>query len=132
MSEELVQQHPAMAAVGHGAVEHSGEGYGYARVAGEHGHPNAVRYVQIATVLAILTAFEVAVYYTEAIRVYLVPILLTLSSVKFVMVVLFYMHLKFDSRLFSALFTLGLMIAGALLLALLFMFRSFFFAGIAG
>ena len=132
MSDELVQQHPAMAAEGHAAAEHSAESYGYARVAGEHSHPNAARYVQIATVLAVLTAFEVAVYYTTAIRVYLVPILLTLSSVKFVMVVLFYMHLKFDSRLFSALFTLGLMIAGALLLALLFMFRSFFFAGIAG
>ena len=68
----------------------------------------------------------------RSIHEYLVPILLTLSSVKFVLVVLFYMHLKFDSRLFSALFTLGLMIAGAILLALLFMFRSFFFAGIAG
>jgi cytochrome c oxidase subunit IV len=132
MSEELMQQPPAMAAERHEAAEHSAESYGYARVAGEHSHPNAIRYVQIATILAVLTAFEVTVYYMRSIHEYLVPILLTLSSVKFVLVVLFYMHLKFDSRLFSALFTLGLMIAGAILLALLFMFRSFFFAGIAG
>lgn len=131
MSEELLQ-HPAAASGAPLAADNAGEGYGYARVAGEHSHPNALRYVQIATILAILTAFEVTVYYMHSIRVYLVPILLVLSSVKFVMVVLFYMHLKFDSRLFSALFTLGLMIAGAILLALLFMFRSFFFAGVAG
>ena len=115
---------------------HSGaspeENYGYARVAGEHAHPNAWKYVQIATVLAVLTALEITVYYMEAIREYLVPILLALSAVKFSLVVLFYMHLKFDSRIFSALFTLGLMIAGSIILALIILFRSYFAAAIVG
>src|SRR5579859_5866620 len=71
-------------------------------------HPNAARYVQIATILTILTLFEVAVYYLKPIHVYLVPVLIVLSTTKFVLVVLFYMHLKFDNKLFSALFTLGL------------------------
>jgi len=131
MSEELLQHQgaPSSAPL---AVEPTGEAYGYARVAGEHSHPKALRYVQIATILAVLTAFEVTVYYMQSIRLYLVPILLTLSSIKFVLVVLFYMHLKFDSRLFSALFTLGLLIAGVILTALLVLFRSFFFVGITG
>lgn len=131
MSEELLQ-HPAAASGGPLAADHAEDGYGYARVAGEHSHPNALRYVQIATILAVLTAFEVTVYYMQSIRLYLVPILLTLSAVKFVLVVLFYMHLKFDSRLFSALFTLGLLIAGTILVSLLVLFRSYFFAGITG
>ena len=131
MSEELLEQHRTSTSATV-AADPSGEGYGYARVAGEHSHPNALRYVQIATILAVLTAFEVTVYYMQSIRLYLVPILLTLSSIKFVLVVLFYMHLKFDSRLFSALFTLGLLIAGTILVSLLVLFRSFFFAGITG
>jgi cytochrome c oxidase subunit 4 len=103
--------------------------YGYARVAGEHAHPNALRYVQIATVLAVLTAFEVAVYYSRELHPVLVPILLTLSACKFALVVLFYMHLKFDSRIFGALFTLGMFIAGSIIVALIVLFRSYFFVG---
>ncbi|MFI5269842.1 MAG: cytochrome C oxidase subunit IV family protein [Chloroflexota bacterium] len=131
LSEELLPHQGAPSSVPLPA-DPAGEEYGYTRVAGEHGHPNALRYVQIATILAILTAFEVTVYYMQSIRLYLVPILLTLSAVKFVLVVLFYMHLKFDSRLFSALFTLGLLIAGAILMSLLVLFRSYFFAGVTG
>jgi len=88
--------------------------------------------VQIALILAVLTAFEVTVYYMQPIHEYLVPILLTLSAIKFVLVVLFYMHLKFDSRIFSALFTLGLLIAGGIITTLIIMFRSYFFAAITG
>ncbi len=122
---------PAVAA-GHGAEAAHEESYGYERVAGEHAHPNAAKYVQIALILAVLTAFEVTVYYMQPIHEYLVPILLTLSAIKFVLVVLFYMHLKFDSRIFSALFTLGLLIAGGIITTLIIMFRSYFFAAITG
>ena len=123
--------------LGHGhaapaAPSDAGGEYGYARVAGEHAHPNALRYVQIATVLAVLTALEVGVYYSRELRPILVPVLLSLSAVKFALVVLFYMHLRFDSRVFSALFTLGLMIAGSIIVALIVLFRSYFFAFVAG
>jgi cytochrome c oxidase subunit 4 len=95
----------------------------------EHNHPNALRYVQIALVLAALTIVEIAVYYLPQLKDPLVPILLTLSAVKFALVVLFYMHLKFDNKLFSALFTLGLGIAASLMLGLLTIFYAFKFAG---
>jgi len=94
----------------------------------EAGHPTALRYVQIALILAVLTGFEVWVYYQTGLRSVLTPILLALSSVKFVLVVLFYMHLKFDNRVFSALFTLGLIIAGSLLVSLIVLFHAYLFA----
>jgi len=91
----------------------------------EH-HPQATEYVIIAIVLSALTLIEVGVYYTEPLHVYLTAVLLVLSAVKFVLVVAFYMHLKFDNRLFAALFSLGLIIAGSLMISLLFLFRSYF------
>src|SRR5205814_10470665 len=51
-----------------------------------------------------------------------VPTLLILSALKFTIVVMFYMHLKYDHRLFRVLFTGPLLIAGLTLLALMFLF----------
>jgi cytochrome c oxidase subunit 4 len=48
-----------------------------------------------------------------------------MSAVKFAIVVLFYMHLKYDHKLFKALFTGPLMIAMSTLVALLFLFGKF-------
>ncbi len=94
----------------------------------ELGHPTALRYVQIALILSVLTAVEIGVYYLKAVSTYLIPILLILSAVKFALVVLWYMHLRFDNRLFSALFTIGLLIGGSILIALIFLFRAYIFA----
>jgi cytochrome c oxidase subunit 4 len=96
----------------------------------EAGHPTALRYVQIALILSVLTLFEVWVYYQPALSKFLIPVLLGLSAMKFALVVLFYMHLKFDNRLFSALFTLGMTIAGCIIIALIFLFRAYLFAGV--
>lgn len=91
----------------------------------EHHHPSPGKYVAVATVLCLLTIIEVGVYYVEALKNILVPVLLILSAAKFSLVVLFYMHLKFDSRLFSVLFVCGLVLAGSLGISLLFLFRVF-------
>ena len=45
-----------------------------------------------------------------------------LSAVKFTLVVLFYMHLRSDSRFFSFLFGAPLMLAAVVLVALLLLF----------
>lgn len=76
-----------------------------------HKHPTEKKYIQIALILAVITAIEVLVYYVESIEDYLVAILLTLSVIKFVIVVAYFMHLRFDSRLFRRLFVLGLVLA---------------------
>ena len=53
------------------------------------------------------------------------PVLLIMSAVKFAIVVLFYMHLKYDHKLFKALFTGPLIIAMSTLIALMFLFGKF-------
>ena len=73
-----------------------------------------------------ITVFEVWIYYTPFSKSPLfVPVLLVMSALKFAIVVLFYMHLKYDHKLFKALFTGPLMIAMATLVSLLFLFGKF-------
>ncbi len=93
----------------------------------ERPHPAPVEYVKIAIILAIVTALEVAIIYTPARKTpgLVVPVLLVLSGLKFALVALWFMHLKFDSRLFSSLFFGGLALIGAILIALLALFRVF-------
>jgi cytochrome c oxidase subunit 4 len=88
----------------------------------EHAHPGAREYLGIAAVLTVITAIEVAVFYIPALHPVLVPILLVLSGLKFALVAMFYMHLKFDSRLFSWLFYVPMVIAALLIVALLRLF----------
>ncbi|MGH2751388.1 MAG: cytochrome C oxidase subunit IV family protein [Actinomycetota bacterium] len=73
----------------------------------EH-HPGPGQYVKIAVILAIITLIEVAIFYIEALQGIIVPLLIALSLAKFVMVVGYFMHLKFDSKLFRYLFVTGL------------------------
>jgi cytochrome c oxidase subunit 4 len=95
-----------------------------APVRGEHPHPGAGVYLRIATILVVLTAIEVAVFYIPAMRGVLVPVLLALSALKFALVAMFYMHLKFDSRVFSWLFVFPMGIAAALIVALMLLFGA--------
>jgi cytochrome c oxidase subunit 4 len=76
-----------------------------------HEHPSPRKYVNVAIILAIVTAVEVAIYYVEALKDLLVPILLVLAVVKFIMVGLYFMHLKFDSRTFRRFFVTGIVLA---------------------
>jgi len=62
------------------------------------------------------------VFYVPAFRAVLVPVLLVLSAAKFTLVVMFYMHLKADSRLLTFLFGAPLLLAVGVIVALLFLF----------
>ena len=89
----------------------------------EH-HPSWKTYVVVGVFLTLITAVEVAAYYIpawETSRIY-VPSMLFLSAVKFATVVMFYMHLKYDHKLFRALFTGPFIIAIITIVALLFLF----------
>lgn len=88
----------------------------------EHAHPGAREYLAIATILTVITAVEVAVFYIPAMKSGLVPVLLTLSALKFALVAMFYMHLKFDHRLFSWLFVTPMIVAALVIIALLKLF----------
>lgn len=74
-------------------------------------HPTPWDYVKVGIALAVVTLIEVSVYYVEAIEGYLAPILIVLSALKFSLVVLWFMHLRFDSKLFSTMFVGGLALA---------------------
>jgi len=92
---------------------------------GEHAHPGAKEYLGIAVVLTVITAIEVAVFYIPAMHPVLVPVLLTLSALKFALVAMFYMHLKFDNKIFSWLFVVPMALAVAVILALMKLFGVF-------
>lgn len=76
-----------------------------------HGHPTEKDYVKVAIFLAAVTALEVWVYTAKSLAALLPYILVTASIVKFVTVVLWFMHLRFDSRLFRRFFVAGLLLA---------------------
>jgi cytochrome c oxidase subunit IV len=88
----------------------------------EHQHPSVDVYLRVAAALVILTVLEVGVFYVPAFHPVLVPVLLVLSAVKFALVVMFYMHLKADSKLFTFLFGAPLLLAVGVMVALLFLF----------
>ena len=81
---------------------------------GDQGHPSALQYIQIGLILAFITAVEVALYYVDIGRTPLVLALIVLSALKFALVVLWFMHLKFDHSIFSTLFVAGILLAIAI------------------
>ncbi len=87
----------------------------------EH-HASVGFYWMIGIILAVITGIEVAIFYIPAIGAALVPILLVLSIAKFVIVVMFFMHLKFDSRVFTAVFLAGLMLAVFMVVSLIVLY----------
>src|SRR5437867_12622572 len=90
--------------------------------AGERAHPTAGVYLRVAAALVLLTVLELGVFYVPAFHAVLVPTLLLLSAAKFSLVVMFYMHLKADSRFFTFLFGVPLLLATVVLVALLLIF----------
>lgn len=95
---------------------------------GEEGHaehPSWKFYAMVGLILTIITAAEVAVFYIPALHGVLVPILLVLSTGKFTLVVMFYMHLRFDSPVFSGVFVFPLSLAVLVVVALIILFHVF-------
>ena len=76
----------------------------------EHEHPSDWKYIQIAIILGVLTGAEVATYYVD-VGGALIPILLTIMVIKFTLVIMWFMHLRFDSPLFTRTFVAGLVLA---------------------
>jgi len=95
--------------------------------AGAHGagHPSPKEYVRIGVILFVLTALEITASYTHVSGSILIPTLFVLAIVKFALVVLWFMHLKFDDRRFARFFVMGLAGASILYLIVLISFRVF-------
>jgi len=74
-------------------------------------------YLGIFIILIVLTLIETLVSYVqnEAIKF---PVLIGLSVIKAVLVLLYFMHLKFDSRIYTYLFVAGCVLAIPLILVM--------------
>ena len=87
------------------------------------GHPTAGMYFRIAMILSVVTAIEVGIFYLTWLSYWIIPILFVLSAGKFTLVAMYYMHLKFDHKLFSLLFVGGFVLATSVIFALIFLFQ---------
>jgi cytochrome c oxidase subunit IV len=76
-------------------------------------------YVGVFVVLAVLTLVEIGVTKLPVPRI---PILVPLALLKAALVAMFYMHLRFDRRVFTSLFAFGLLIGLGLLISLTVLF----------
>jgi len=79
----------------------------------------------VAAVLAVLTALEVMVFFLPSVQPVLVPLLLVLMAAKFALVVMFFMHLKFDANIFSGLFVGPLIIAAVIIISMIFLYINY-------
>ena len=88
-------------------------------------HPGPREYVMIAVVLAVITGLEVALFYVEFLSsTAVVTALLLLMTIKFALVVLWFMHLRFDPPVFKRLFVTGLVLALSVFLIVLLTFGA--------
>jgi len=88
-------------------------------------HPTPRKYVHIALLLAVITAAEVATYPLEDSldNGVLIASLMIMMVVKFGIVAAYFMHLKFDTKMFSTLLVFGLVLAAAVYFATLSAFE---------
>jgi len=80
-------------------------------MADQPGHASVGTYVKVAVLLVIITALEVGVIYIRQLTPILIPLLVVMSVAKFTLVVLFFMHLRYDARPLAALFVGSLTVA---------------------
>jgi cytochrome c oxidase subunit IV len=125
MTEQITEVDPSSAElvpVGDGTIESAVEPATHG-----HAHPTPQQYVLIAVVLVVITAIEVATSYLEGdVNANLIiAALAVMAAVKFFLVVAWYMHLRFDSKIFRRFFLLGLIAAPILYTIVLLMFHVF-------
>jgi cytochrome c oxidase subunit IV len=107
--------------------EHQGmEPHGEAHLPTEdQAHPGPREYVMIAVILAVVTGLEVALFYVDFLpNTAVVTALLLLMTIKFALVILWFMHLRFDPPVFKRLFVTGLALALSVFLVVMLTFGA--------
>jgi cytochrome c oxidase subunit 4 len=94
-----------------------------------HEHASIGTYLTIAGILTAVTALEFGVIYVRRLAPILVPLLLTLSAGKFALVVMFFMHLRYDARPLTLLFVAPLLLATLLAVAVMTLTGEFLVFG---
>jgi cytochrome c oxidase subunit IV len=82
-------------------------------------------YWVIGGYLFVLTALEITTYYVEHLLGWWLAagIILALSIGKFVLVVMFYMHLKYDSKMFTGVFLFPMALAALVIVSLIVLYH---------
>jgi cytochrome c oxidase subunit 4 len=111
-----------MAATTHAAAPHGHDGHGH------HDHSHDVSkfqiYVQIAMLLAVITGIEIVGVYLPFAKWIIVTGLVVLSFVKFMFVIFYFMHLRWDKPFCTILFFIGLVLASGTMWGLLALFGA--------
>lgn len=91
-----------------------------------HGHNESKFqiYVQIAMLLAVITGVEIVAVYLPFAKWLLITALVVLSAVKFLFVIFYFMHLRWDKPFCTILFFIGLILAGGTMWALMALFSA--------
>ena len=92
-------------------------------------HATVWTYVRVAFVLTGVTVLEVGAIYIRQLTPIIVPLLLVMSAAKFALVVLFFMHLRYDSRALAVLFCGPLVLAAGIAIALMTLSGAFLIFG---
>src|ERR1700691_6114870 len=81
-------------------------------------------YVEIGMLLAVITGLELVTVYLPFMKWLLVSVLVVLSTVKFMFVIFYFMHLRWGKAFCTILFFIGLVLAGGTMWALLKLFGA--------
>lgn len=92
--------------------------------AGHHEPGKFHFYIQIAMILSVITGVEVVLVYLPIVKWFVVTALCLLSAVKFMFVIFFFMHLRWDKVFCTILFFIGLVLAGGTMWAFLHLFGA--------
>lgn len=77
-------------------------------------HPDTTQYIAVGIILAVFTAIEIGISFAAVPSDIAIPSLIVLTVLKFALVVLWFMHLRFDSGWYRRLFVFGLVVALAI------------------
>ena len=113
MAEPEVREQPAEPAPEHPAP------------AAHHGGPTVRVYLRVAAILGVLTAVEVWLSYSGITGGLLITALILASITKFVMVLAYFMHLKYDDWRYGRFFLMGIVGATTLYMIVLITSKVF-------
>jgi len=77
----------------------------------EEHYPDEWQYIKVALILFAITLCEVAIYYVSGAMRAVITLMAIMMIAKFAIVALYFMHLRFDSKLFRRLFVAGIILA---------------------
>jgi cytochrome c oxidase subunit 4 len=79
-------------------------------------------YMQISMILAVITGIEIVIIFIPFAAWFIVVSLVVLSLIKFLYVIFYFMHLRWDKVFCTILFFIGLVLAGGTMWVLLLLF----------